>query len=320
MSEVRVCFLGTPNFAAHCLEALLKDEHYKVVGVVTQPDRPKGRKLQLMPSEVKELALRNQLPVLTPESLRKQPEVVEEIKKWKAEVAIVVAFGQILDQTFLDLFPLGCVNVHASLLPRWRGAAPIQRSVEAGDRKTGVCLQKMVLKLDAGDLIGQREIELDNQMDSLELHDRLKVLSTELLHIELMDYLRGNLVPVPQQESEVTYAKKIEKSESELDFNLPAPILHKRIRAFGWGPGTFTWVAEQRLKIHKTRFVSSVNSSSANAREPGKILKITDKSFIVETGEGELEILTAQPENKNKMTGLEVLQRLNLKLGDRLGK
>ena len=141
MSVVRVCFLGTPEFAAVALRRLLNDEHYQVVGVVTQPDRPSGRKLQLTPSPVKNVALENNLPILTPENLRKDPAAVETIKSWKAEVAVVVAFGQILDQTFLDLFQFGCVNVHSSLLPRWRGAAPIQRAVEAGDEKTGVCLQ-----------------------------------------------------------------------------------------------------------------------------------------------------------------------------------
>ncbi len=315
MSEIRVCFLGTPDFAAYCLKSVIQDEHYRVVGVVTQPDRPKGRKLQMMPSEVKELAIQNHLPVLTPESLRKQPEIVEEIKSWKAEVAIVVAFGQILDQKFLDMFPLGCVNVHASLLPRWRGAAPIQRCLEAGDKKSGVCLQKMVLKLDAGDLIGQREIELDSEIDSLDLHDRLKILGADLLHIELMDFLRGNLVPRPQEESQITYAKKIEKTESLLDFHLSAEVLHNRVRAFVWGPGTYTLMANQRLKIYKTRVVTSVEGKS-----PGEILKFTNEGFVLSTGKGGLEVVSAQPENKNRMSGLEIVHRLNLKVGDQLGK
>lgn len=314
MSEVRVCFLGTPDFAAQALASVLKDEHYKVVGVVSQPDRPKGRNLQLTPSAVKKLALEKGLPVLTPESLKKQPEFVQQIREWKAEVAIVVAFGQILDQTFLDLFPFGCVNVHASLLPRWRGAAPIQRCLEMGDLKTGVCLQKMVLKLDAGDVLGSREISLDSEINSLELHDHLAALGTELLHVELMDYIRGHLVPLPQDEALVTVAKKIEKSESQLDFSKSALSLHNKARAFVWGPGVHTHYKGQRVKIHKTR----VTEKSVNEK-PGTLIELGTESFQIATGDGVLEILEAQPENKNRMSAVELVKRLNLQRGDQFG-
>lgn len=315
MSEVRVVFLGTPEFARVSLQKLLEDSHYKVVGVVTQPDRPSGRKLQLTPTPVKTLALQHGLPVLTPESLRKDPQAVETIKSWRAEVAVVVAFGQILDQNFLDLFPFGCVNVHASLLPIWRGAAPIQRSVEAGDLKTGVALQKMVLKLDAGGVIGSREIVLDDEINSLELHDKLAVLGADLLHIELMDYLRGNLAPVAQDESLVTYAKKIEKSESELNFSEPARKLHNKVRGFVWGPGTFTVFQGKRLKIHKTRVVEEKSHGVA-----GEIKSVNKDSFIVQTGEGTLEILEVQPESKSKMKAQDFITGFQIQKGMNLGK
>lgn len=310
MSEVRVCFLGTPDFAASSLQSILSDEHYKVVGVVTQPDRPKGRSLQLTPSPVKTLAIKNGIEVLTPDNLKKQPEFLEQIKKWNAEVAIVVAFGQILDQNFLNAFPLGCVNVHASLLPKWRGAAPIQRSLEAGDEKTGVCLQKVVLKLDAGDLLGQREILLDQNINSLELHDRLAELGADLLKIELMDYVRGNLVPKPQDESQVTIAKKIDKSESHLDFTQSALKLHNKTRAFVWGPGVFAYFQKQRVKIHKTQ-VSSVSSSGS----PGEVIQISDQAITVATGQGTLELLELQPESKNRMPANEFIKRLAITEG-----
>lgn len=314
MSEIRVCFLGTPDFAATALKAVLADEHFKVVGVVTQPDRPKGRDLKLTASPVKELALNNNLTVLTPESLKKQTEFLEQIRSWKAEVAIVVAFGQILDQTFLDLFPFGCVNVHASLLPRWRGAAPIQRSLEAGDLKSGVCLQKMVLKLDAGDVLGSREVTLDNQINSLELHDKLAVLGAELLKVELMDYIRGNLAAIPQDEKNVTMAKKIEKSESLLDFKKTAESLHNKTRAFVWGPGVFTYFQKQRLKIHKTKV--SEKTYSVN---PGTVADIQEKSFLVQTGTTALEVLEVQPESKSKMSAQDFIQRFKLETGVQLG-
>ncbi|MFN8791690.1 MAG: methionyl-tRNA formyltransferase [Bdellovibrionales bacterium] len=315
MSEIRVCFLGTPDFATVCLKRLLEDDHYKVVGVVTQPDRPSGRKLQLTPSSVKTLALQQGLPVLTPESLRREPEAVEIIKSWKAEIAVVVAFGQILDQNFLSLFPYGCVNVHASLLPRWRGAAPIQRSIEAGDTKTGVCLQKMVLKLDAGDVIGSREVALDDQINSLELHDRLAVLGADLLHIEMMDYIRGYLAGMPQDESLVTYAKKIEKTESELNFQESASSLHNRVRAFVWGPGTYALFLGKRLKIHKT----SVIASSVAHATPGDIVEVQKDSFRVQTGEGLLEILEVQPESKSRMAAADFIKGFQIQKGMRLG-
>lgn len=310
MSVVRVCFLGTPDFAAVSLKKLLEDSHYKVVGVVTQPDRPSGRKLQLTPTPVKTLALEHGLPVLTPESLRKDPGAVEEIKLWKAEVAVVVAFGQILDQNFLDMFRFGCVNVHASLLPLWRGAAPIQRSVEAGDNKTGVCLQKMVLKLDAGAVIGAREIALDDEINSLELHDKLAVLGADLLHIELMDYIRGNLAPVPQDESLVTYARKIEKAESELIFSVPARKLHNKVRGFVWGPGTYTLFQGKRLKIHKTR-VANENSTG----KPGEVVQIDKDSFVLQTSSGALEILEVQPESKSRMKAHDFIKGFQIQKG-----
>lgn len=314
MSEVRVCFLGTPEFAATSLQRLLADEHYKIVGIVTQPDRPAGRKLQLTPSPVKKIALENNIPVITPESLRKDPVAMETIKSWKAEVAVVVAFGQILDQEFLNLFQYGCVNVHSSLLPRWRGAAPIQRAIEAGDPVSGVCLQKVVLKLDAGDVIGKRILDLDDDINSLELHDKLAILGGDLLHVELMDFIRGNLVAIPQDEKGVTYAKKIEKTESELDFNLPARTVHNKIRAFVWGPGTFTTFENKRIKIHKTRIV---NDSSTG--KVGQIIEVKKESFYIQTGNGVLEILEVQPESKSKMSAKDFIKGFKVAKGETLG-
>ncbi len=314
MSEVRVCFLGTPEFAATSMQRLLSDEHYKIVGVVTQPDRPAGRKLQMTPSPVKKLALEHNLQVLTPENLRKQPDVLEIIKSWKAEVAVVVAFGQILDQEFLNLFRYGCVNVHSSLLPRWRGAAPIQRAIEAGDTSTGVCLQKVVLKLDAGDVIGKRIVELDDEINSLELHDKLAELGGELLYVDLMDFIRGNLAGVPQDESQVTYAKKIDKAESELHFNLPAKILHNKIRAFAWGPGTYTSFEGKRLKIHKTRIIDESSKGTT-----GQVVEVHKNTLLVQTGAGVLEILEVQPESKAKMSAKDFITGHKVEKGAQLG-
>lgn len=306
MSKVRVCFLGTSDFSVECLRALIDDEHFEVVGVVTQPDRPAGRKLQLTPSPVKAFAVSHGLRVVTPESLKSNPLMVDEILRWGAEVGVVVAFGQILQESFMESFPLSCVNVHASLLPRWRGAAPIQRAIEAGDEVTGVCLQKMVKKLDAGDVIGERRIAIDPDMNSQELHDKLAFLGADLLRVELMDYVRGNLAGHPQDESQVTYARKIEKNECALDWREPAMKLHNKVRAFVWGPGAYVMDEGKRLKIHRTKFVSA--SSDAPA---GTIVAITPESFSVATGQGVLEILEVQPESRTRMSAGEYARQRN---------
>lgn len=311
MSVIRVCFLGTPDFAATHLKMLLGDDHYEVVGVVTQPDRPAGRKMQLTPSPVKVVALENNIPVLTPENLRKEPAAFEIIKSWRAEVAIVVAFGQILSQEFLDSFEFGAVNVHGSLLPKWRGAAPIQRSIEAGDQVTGVSLQKMVKKLDAGAVIGERKIELNDEINATELYDQMSVLGRDLLHIELMDYIRGNLAPVEQDETKVTVAPKIDKEESLLDFNLPAVKLHNKVRAFSMGPGTYVLFQGKRLKIHKTKVLDKNVKGTA-----AKIHSVSGDELVIETSEGLLSLLEVQPESKSKLSISDFIKSVSLKKGD----
>lgn len=314
MSKVRICFLGTPEFAVTSLEALLKDDHFEVVGVVTQPDRPAGRKLQLTPSPVKVVALSRGLKVLTPESLKLDTSAVEEIKSWGAEVGVVVAFGQILTQSFMDSFAFGCVNVHGSILPRWRGAAPIQRAIEAGDVESGVTLQRMVKKLDAGDIIGIRKVAITAQMNALNLHDELAVLGADLLRIELMDYVRGNLAPTPQDESQVTIAKKIEKAESLINWSETAHRIDGKIRGFVYGPGTYTLWQGKKLKLHLAK------PQDANVTQaPGTIVAIDDHSLSVATGQGLLQLLEVQPESRNRMKVVDFLKGNNLKVGDILG-
>lgn len=315
MSKVRVCFLGTPEFAVTSLKSLLQDEHFEVVGVVTQPDRPAGRKMQLTPSPVKNLAISAGLRVISPESLRKSPYILDEIKKWGAEVAVVVAYGQILTQEFLDMFPFGAVNVHGSVLPRWRGAAPIQRGIEAGDKESGVTLQRMVKKLDAGDILGVRKVTLDGEINSMELHDELAVLGADLLRVELMDYVRGNLAPLPQDEASVTYAHKIEKAEAEIKWNHSAVAIHNKVRALVMGPGTYTSIGGKKIKIHKTQ----VNVSSGTQTDCGLISEVNEHFISVKCSEGVLNILELQPESRTRMSVREFLKGHPLKIGDYFG-
>ena len=308
MSKIKICFLGTPEFAVTALKAILEDEHYEVVGVVTQPDRPAGRKLQLTPSPVKLLAQSRGLKVLSPESLRDNQLIVDAIETWKAEVAVVVAFGQILNESFMKLFNFGAVNIHASVLPRWRGAAPIQRAIEAGDLESGVTLQKIVKKLDAGDVLGIRRCQVPQDMNAQELHDHLSFLGADLLRVELMDYLRGNLAGTSQDESQVTYAKKIEKSESEISWKKSAHEIHNKVRAFTMGPGTFVPYQGKKLKIHRTQLVSL----NEKKNDPGTIVEVRSKSFVIQCGQGLIEILEVQPESRNRISAEDFLKGQNL--------
>jgi methionyl-tRNA formyltransferase len=296
VSKVRICFLGTPEFAVTCLQRLLADEHYEIVGVVTQPDRPSGRKMVMQPTPVKAFAAAKGLKVISPESVNKDL-FLQEIQRWGAEIAVVVAFGQILSQKFLDSFRYGAVNVHASILPRWRGAAPIQRAIQAGDRQSGVTLQKMVKELDAGDVIGLRDCTIDEAMTAKDLHDQLAVLGGELLHLEMMDYVRGNLAPKPQDTRQVTYAKKIDKSEAQIKWPDSAESIHNQVRAFVMGPGTWSSFRNQKLKIHKTEIHSRIDVK----QPPGTVMEVSDKGILVATGLGSLTLLEVQPESRNRM-------------------
>lgn len=311
MSPIKVCFLGTPAFAAVHLKFLLDNPQFKVVGVVTQPDRPTGRKMQLTPSVVKVLALENSLPVITPESLRKEAGAFEIIKSWQADVAVVVAFGQILSQEFLDSFKYGAVNIHGSLLPKWRGAAPIQRSIEAGDTEGGVTLQKMVKRLDAGAILGERKIKLSDEITATELYDRLAVLGCELLATVLPGSIKGDVLPIEQDETKVSIAAKIEKSESLLDWKMSARVFHNRVRAFTMGPGTYVLFQGKRLKIHRTKVENESGTGTA-----GQIVTVELSGLQVQTGMGIISLLEVQPESKARMPIADFLKATELKKGD----
>lgn len=319
MSRVRALFLGTPEIARFCLEAMIKDEHFEVVGVVTQPDRPAGRKMQLTPSPVKALVMPLGIPCLTPERVS-EPEVLQALANLKAEVAVVVAYGQILKQSFLDLYPQKVVNVHASLLPHLRGAAPIQRALMNGDTLTGVSLQVMVKKLDAGPVLGERQIPLDLEINAVELYKRCEELGAQLIAVDLMDYLRGNLTPLAQDEAKVTVARKIEKSESTLNWSRSALELHNQVRGLAMGPVAQTKRLGKILKVHRTKPItlplSETLSDETPALRPGQVLKGDEKSLIVQCGEGSLELLEVQPESRGKMPIGEYLRGYPVKTGD----
>ncbi len=299
MNPLKVLFLGTPVFAKSCLESLLLNKKIQVVGVVTQPDRPQGRNLKLTPTPVKNLALESGITVYTPEKIN-FPTVLDDLKMLNADIAVVVAFGQILSENFLGLFRLGAVNIHTSLLPRWRGAAPIQRAIEAGDLETGVCLQRVVKALDAGDIIGHRRMSLNEEITAVELHDQLIPLACELLDVELISYANGSVQPVQQNEAYVTYAKKIDKSEELIDWNLGARVIHNKVRGFSLGPGVYTTLNGKKIKIWRSR-ICSQNDYNSSLTQIGQIVSRTAAGILVFTKVGLLEVLELQPESKQRI-------------------
>lgn len=299
---MRIVFFGTPDFAASLLDYLL-DANIEVAAVVTQPDRPKGRALHESPSPVKAAVLKRglQLPILQPQKAS-QPDFLEALRTIGADLYVVVAFGQILPQTLLDIPPKGCINVHASLLPKYRGAAPIQRCLIDGEKETGVAIQKMVKQLDAGDVIATAKIEVGPDMTFGELEKELCELSKPLLLLVLQSFERGIPPAEPQNHSLATYASKINVEEAEIRWDLPAEEAHNRIRAFSPRPGAWCWIQMpggeiKRIKILRTRIV-------LKQAEPGTL----SSDGIVGCQKGALKIVEVQPEGKKAMPAADWLR------------
>lgn len=309
----RVCFLGSPEFAVPSLKFIKESPHFELVGVVTQPDRPAGRNLVLKPTAVKAFCLENNINFINPEKISSE-DGLNWVSGLNADVAVVVAFGQILSERFLNLFKFGAVNLHGSLLPRWRGAAPIQRAMEAGDLETGLSLQKIVKALDAGDILGERKIAISQEINALEMLEKLSHFGPELLKEELIKYLKGELVPRPQNSELVTIAPKILKTECEINFSMSSNQIHNKVRALTMGPGAFTFFRNQRLKVIKTKVMSDTSFN----KNFGHINSLSP--LVVSCGVGQLELLEVQPESKSKMQANVFVKSTDLKLQERLGK
>jgi methionyl-tRNA formyltransferase len=241
-----IVFMGTPAFSVQTLEALIR--HHQVIGVVTQPDRPAGRNRQVQESPIKQVARQHGIPVLQPEKLRKA-EAIAELRQWQPDVYVVAAFGQILPQSVLDIPIYGSINVHASLLPRWRGAAPIQACIRAGDAETGVTIMKMDAGLDTGPMLSKRTISIAPDETGASLHDKLAQIGAELLIETLPGYLDGSIQPQPQPGESVTIAPQIKKEDGLIDWSRPAVEIERLVRAFTPWPGTATYWKGQLLKI-----------------------------------------------------------------------
>jgi methionyl-tRNA formyltransferase len=287
-----VVFMGSPDFSLPTLRAL--SSTYDVVGVVTQPDRASGRGRDLKAPPIKRLALELEIPVMQPEKLR-QPEAMEQLRLWNPDLIVVSAFGQILRKDVLELPRYGCINVHASLLPRWRGAAPINAAILHGDDETGVTIMVMDVGLDTGPMLSKRSIGLARDETAGSAFEKLSRLGADLLIETLPDYLSGKLTPIPQPEEGVTYAPMIKKEEGRLDFNQDAESLERRVRAFNPWPGAFMDFDGMLLKIHRARV-------EVGLAEPGQRLAVQDQPAVA-AGGGILILEEVQPAGKKPMSG-----------------
>jgi methionyl-tRNA formyltransferase len=294
----RIVFMGSPEFALPSLRALA--DHYPVVGVVTQPDRPAGRGRTLTPPPIKILAEELGLRVIQPASLR-EPEIMAKLRDWKPDVFIVAAFGQILRAEVLDLPHFGSLNVHASLLPRWRGAAPIQAAILHGDELTGVTIMKMDSGIDTGPLLSQQVVPILAEDNAETLSVKLAQTGANLLTETLPAYLSGDLHPQPQQ-GDHSYAPMLKKSDGRLDFTQSAAVLERKIRAYDPWPGTFmTWQSVQ-MKILKANAVSSITVNIRSDMHPGHRTTYQDNPAVF-TGDGLLILQELQPAGKKPMDG-----------------
>lgn len=291
---MRIVFMGTPDFAVASLDALVEAGH-EITAVITQPDRPKGRGNKMAFPEVKTRALELNIPVYQPETV-KDESFLQLLRGMTPEVIIVVAYGRILPEAVLKLPPYGCLNVHGSLLPAYRGAAPIQRAVLNGDSETGVTIMQMDLGMDTGDILTQKTAEITAEDTTGTMFDRLAILGGKLL-VETLDLLQaGQIIATPQDESKATYAEKVLKSHEVIDWQQSAEQIFHQIRGLAPAPGAYTLLKEQRIKIWRSRY-----QSENTAKKPGEVVAVTAEGFLVQTGQGVLEVLEVQPAGKKAM-------------------
>jgi methionyl-tRNA formyltransferase len=296
--NTKIVFMGSPEFAVPTLQALVGK--FNVVGVVTQPDRPAGRGRKLTPPPIKSLAEEYGLPVIQPPRLR-QPDAIEQLHNWKPDVIVVAAFGQILRPQVLDLPPQGCINVHASLLPRWRGAAPIRAAILHGDSQTGITIMRMDAGIDTGPILSQRAIPIEAGDNAETLGEKLARIGADLLIETLPGYLVGQISPTPQEDGLATYAPMLEKADGELDFNRSAIELERQVRAFYPWPGAFTHIWQgELLKILRASVVRI--SDLDRTLEPGRRTVYHSLPAIGAVG-GLLVLEEVQPAGKKPMDG-----------------
>ncbi len=302
--------MGTPDFAAMALEKLVSAGH-EITLVVTQPDKEKGRGKQVQKSDVKLVAEKYDIPVFQPVKIKTE-ESVEILRGYEADIFVVAAFGQILSKEILDMPKYGCVNIHASLLPRLRGAAPIQWSIIDGDEKTGVTIQQMDVGLDTGDILAVKEVEIASDETGGSLFDKLAIAGADLIVETLPLIEAGKITPVPQDESLSTYAKKLSKDMGLIDWNMPAVAIERLIRGCSPWPSSYSNIGGKSLKIWK----AVVTDTKAT---PGEVSEVTKESITIGCGEGSLVVEELQLEGKKRMSVHDFLLGYHINVGDKLG-
>lgn len=309
---MRIIFAGTPDFAASSLNALLETEH-EVCAVYTQPDRPAGRGRKLTASPVKQLALHHQIPVEQPENFKNEDDR-QRLEQYQADLMIVVAYGLLLPQRILDAPKHGCINVHASLLPRWRGAAPIQRAILAGDKHTGICIMQMEAGLDTGPVLTEVRCAITDTDTAASLHDRLAHLGAKALVETLTDLPARQANAQIQDDSKTCYANKLDKSEALIDWQKSATEIHRQIRAFNPWPVSFTTWREQPLRIWQADHIKSHCQSS-----PGTLLAVNKQGIDVATGDEIIRLQQLQVPGKKAMSVVDFINANRIEVGEILG-
>ena len=307
---MRILFWGTPDFAAPPLRALI-GEGFEVVGVVTQPDKPQGRSREIIPSAVKQIALEEDLPVFQPKNAR-DPELLEMLNVIKPDISIVVAYGNLLPKNIIDLPSKGTLNIHASLLPALRGAAPIQAAIRQGLHKTGITIMRMVPALDAGPILVQAETEVYDDETYGELQTRLSELGALTLLEALALIAAGKAEEIPQDDSRATYAPKVTRDSARVDWKLSAIEIARLIRAFDPKPGAFTSSEKGDIKLFGPRLMDGING------KPGEVIKVTGE-LVVACGVDAVRITDVQPTGKKRMAAHDWARGRGAKVGDRLG-
>jgi methionyl-tRNA formyltransferase len=334
---MRIVFMGTAELSCASLETLARGKKFSVAAVVTQPDKPKGRDLQVQPSPVKSLAQKLNLPILQPTQARDE-KFIADLRAWQPDLIVVVAYGHILSPAILGLPRHGCLNVHTSLLPKYRGAAPIQWAIASGETETGVTVMKMDAGLDTGPILSQRRTPILPEDNSQTLHDRLAQLGAELLVETIPDFVAGKIQPQPQSAEGASYAPKIKKGDGRIDWNLPAQTIVNRLRAFTPWPGAFThWFGVPPSGGKIMRGGEPPNGGTPNESRPillkiwrgetaghsgraGEILSADKTGIVVGCGDGALRILELQREGGRRMNAREFLAGIPLKVGDKIGE
>ncbi|GIQ67689.1 methionyl-tRNA formyltransferase [Xylanibacillus composti] len=315
-NKCRIVFMGTPDFAVTALEALL-DAGYEVAAVVSQPDRPKGRKRMLTPPPVKAAAEKHGIPVLQPEKLR-APESVEDIRRLRPDLIVTAAYGQILPKSVLELPQFGCINVHASLLPKYRGGAPIHYAVINGESKTGVTIMYMAEGLDTGDMISKIEVPITSEDTTGTLHDKLSAAGAELLIETVPKLLAGTASREPQDDALASYAPNITREDERIDWSKSAAAIHNQVRGLNPWPVAFTTLDGQVWKIWRTEVVRTDAAPDVH-RPAGAVVSAEDGRIVVQTGTGHLALLDIQPQGKRPMPTSEWLKGGKLAAGTVLG-